>query len=252
MEGEYIDSMFRDLIPRTIRGALAALPGQCVVCRSWPTLPVCEACVGQFAQPVSRCHTCALPVTGGTRRCGPCVLAPPPLQACFAAVTYAYPWAGLITDYKFNNNPGLASTFASLLRSTPWIEPALESADLVLPMPLSPQRLKTRGFNQALSLVQELACDPSTGLVARHGADAGLLLRIKDTPPQSSLDRARRLASVRDAFAVDPLRVNQLKGKRVVLIDDVMTSGASLFAAATTLRKAGAADVTAIVIARTE
>ncbi len=250
MDDEYIDSMFRNWIPRTIRGALAALPSQCAVCHSWPALPVCEACVGQFAQPLARCQTCALPVTGGVMQCGQCVLAPPPLDACFAAVNYAYPWAGLITDYKFNNNPGLASTFASLLRSTPWIEPALESADLILPMPLSPQRLKTRGFNQALLLVRELVGNSAS--VQGGRADVNLLLRIKDTLPQSSLDRTQRLVSVRDAFAVDPLRVAMLHGKRVVLVDDVMTSGASLFSAASTLRQTGVAHITAIVIARTE
>ncbi len=252
MDGEYIDSMFRNLIQRTIHGALSVLPSQCTVCHSWPALPVCEACVSHFAQPLTRCLTCALPLTGGARQCGQCVLAPPPLDACFAAVNYAYPWAGLITEYKFNNNPGLASTFASLLRSTPWIEPALDTSDLILPMPLSQQRLQSRGFNQAWLLVQSLSFGLSAGPHGSAKADPGLLLRIKDTPPQSSLDRVHRLASVRDAFAADPLRVSQLKGKRVVLIDDVMTSGASLFAAATTLRKAGAAHVTAIVIARTE
>ena len=252
MDGEYIDSMFRNLFPRAIQRVWSTLPSQCAVCHSWPALPVCEACVGQFAQPLARCLTCALPVTGGARQCGACVLHPPPLDACFAAVNYAYPWADLITDYKFNNNPGLASMFASLLRSTPWIEPALEGADLILPMPLSAQRLKTRGFNQALLLVRELNSNPANAPANQSRADASLLLRIKDTLPQSSLDRAQRLASVRDAFAVDPLKSSRLKGKRVVLVDDVMTSGASLFAAASTLRAAEAAHISAIVIARTQ
>lgn len=252
MEGEYIDLMFRDLITRTIQGTLADLPSQCAVCHSWPAMPVCEACVSHFAQPAPRCLTCALPVTGGARQCGQCVLHPPPLDACFAAVPYAYPWAGLITDYKFNNNPGLASTFATLLRSTPWIEHALEQAELILPMPLSNQRLKARGFNQALLLAQSLASDLPEAHVSGQNAVANLLMRIKDTPPQSSLDRASRLVSVRDAFAVDPLRIAMVKGKRVTLVDDVMTSGASLFAAANTLRHAGATHISAIVMARTE
>ena len=252
MDGEYIDSMFRNLIQRAIKGAVAAVPSQCAVCKTWPAMPVCEACVMHFAQPQPRCHTCALPVTGGVTQCGQCVTSPPPLDTCIAAVSYAYPWAGLITSYKFNNNPGLASTFATLLRSTPWIEPALERADLIVPMPLSAQRLQSRGFNQALLLARELSTDLPAGPDGSSKADPRLLLRIKDTPPQSSLDRTQRLASVRDAFAVDPLRADALKGKRVVLMDDVMTSGASLFAAANILRQAGAAHITAIVIARTE
>jgi ComF family protein len=129
-----------------------------------------------------------------------------------------------------------------MLRSTPWVEPALDAADTVLPMPLSKERLRTRGFNQAHVLAQALS---------KPKADAALLLRIKDTPPQSSLPRAERLSSVKNAFAVEPLRSSEVKGARIVLVDDVMTSGASLFAAAQALRTAGAAHITAIVVART-
>ena len=129
-----------------------------------------------------------------------------------------------------------------MLRSTPWVEPALDAADTVLPMPLSKERLRTRGFNQAYVLAQALS---------QSKADPALLLRIKNTPPQSSLTRAERLSSVKDAFAIEPLRLSELKGARVILVDDVMTSGASLFAAAQTLKTAGAAHITAIVLART-
>ncbi len=176
-------------------------------------------------------------------RCGQCLKSPPPLDACVAAVAYAYPWSALITSFKFNSNPGWAATFAMLLRSTPWAEPALESADLVLPMPLSRHRLQRRGFNQALLLARALKSEKT---------DARVLLRIKDTPAQSSLNRGERLASVKDAFAVDPLLTQRLKGRRVVLVDDVMTSGASLYAAASVLRAAGAAHITGMVVARTE
>lgn len=239
--------MLRALIKR----ASPTIPSQCAVCHSWPTAPVCDACVAQFAQPRARCVTCALSVTGGANRCGRCIASPPPLDACIAAVPYAYPWSGLITHFKFNNNPGWAASFATLMRSTPWAEPALEAADLILPMPLSVQRLETRGFNQALQLARALAlrADRPGG---SSRVDANLLLRVKDTPPQSSLDRAQRLDSVRGAFAVAPLGVDRLKDQRVVMIDDVMTSGASLFSAATVLRAAGVAHITAMVIARTD
>ena len=236
---EYIDLMLR----RLIKPLLDALPSQCTVCHAWPTQPVCEACVTRFAQPQPRCKTCALVVPAGVRQCGACLKTPPPLDACLAAVSYAFPWSDLIVGYKFNNQPGRASTFALLLRSTPWVEPALETADLVVPIPLSRERLQSRGFNQALVLARQLAPDKT---------EHRLLLRIKDTPAQSTLHRTERLASVKDAFAVEPLRCQQLKGARVVLVDDVMTSGASLFAAAQVLRAAGAAHITGMVIARTE
>jgi ComF family protein len=169
-------------------------------------------------------------------------VAPPPLDACLAAVPYAYPWSTLVADFKFRQHPGWAASFALVLRSTPWVEPALERADALLPMPLSKERLRERGYNQA----HELAC-----ALDASKARTGVLLRIQDTPPQRPLPRAERLRSVQNAFAVDPLQAEQLRNRHVVLVDDVMTSGASLHAAARTLRGAGVATITAIVLART-
>jgi ComF family protein len=231
--------MFRDLL----NSIYAKLPSQCAVCHAWPAQPVCEACVVRFAQPLPRCRTCALPVVGAIDQCGACVRSPPPLDACVAAVAYEYPWSRLIVEFKFGARPGWAASFATLLRSAPWVEPALERADLILAMPLSTQRLRERGFNQALELAHQLA-------PGKKGQ--GLLLRVKDTPPQSALKRADRLRNVRHAFAVEPLRVGELAGAKVVLVDDVMTSGASIYAAADTLRSAGVAHITGIVLARAE
>lgn len=236
---EYIDSMFRSVI----RTALDKLPSQCLVCHDWPAQSVCEVCVSRFAQPQPRCRSCALRVPEGVSHCGACIRTPPPLDACLAAVSYDYPWSDLIVDYKFHQQAGRAGAFALLLRSTPWVEPSLDAADIVVPMPLSRQRLQERGFNQALLLAQQLA---------PQRTEHRLLLRIKDTPPQSSLTRSERLNSLNDAFAVEPLLAQRLKGARIVLVDDVMTSGASLYAAACTLRAAGAAHITGIVVARTE
>ena len=124
---------------------------------------------------------------------------------------------------------------------------ALDVSDWVVPMPLSAERLQTRGFNQAWELASALARQSRTNAQA----DARLLLRVKHTRPQSQLRREARLANVKGAFQVDPLRAAGLEGRRVVLVDDVMTSGASVFAAAQTLRDAGATQVTAVVLART-
>ncbi len=231
--------MFRAMVQRISD----RLPSQCAVCRSWPREPVCEACVERFAQPCARCDTCASPVPGAVTRCGACILNPPPLDACVAAVHYAYPWAGLIVRFKFHGQPGWAAVLAAVLRNAPWVEPALDRADLVLPMPLSRQRLRQRGFNQALELARQLTP------VKTHPT---LLLRTRDTPPQSALNRADRLRNVRHAFAIAPGQGDVLAGKRVVLVDDVMTSGASLFAAAAAVRAARADHVTALVLARAD
>ncbi len=219
------------------------IPSQCVACGSWPSEPVCEACVELFAQPCLRCRSCAMPVADGISQCGACIRSPPPIDACLAAVAYAYPWSSLIQQFKFQGRASWARAFAAILRSAPWVEPALEQTAVVLPMPLSVQRLRSRGFNQALELARQLAPDKT---------DATLLLRIRDDPPQSALARAQRLRNVRHAFAVEPLRAGELTGARVALVDDVMTSGASIHAAAAALRQAGAAHITAIVMARAE
>jgi ComF family protein len=165
------------------------------------------------------------------------------LDACHAAVTYEFPWSALIVQYKFNGQAGWARSFATLMRSAPWVEPALDEAELVLPMPLSPERLAERGFNQALQLARALAPEKT---------EASLLLRVRHTAAQTTLDRKDRLGNVKGAFAVDPVSGLKVRGRRVVLVDDVMTSGASLFTAAEALRQAGAARITALVMARTD
>jgi ComF family protein len=199
--------------------------------------------VARFAQPRPRCRRCALPVPPGVAECGRCLREPPPLDACHAAVDYEYPWSTLVTQFKFDGKPEWARTFALLLRSAPWVERALEEAHAVVPMPLAAARLAERGFNQALLLARALAA-------ARTRAE--LLLRTRHTAAQSALDRQARLANVRGAFLVEPRLAPALRGQRVVLVDDVMTSGATIFSAAAALRRAGAAQVTAIVFARTD
>ncbi|MEY4713261.1 MAG: hypothetical protein RIS88_2711 [Pseudomonadota bacterium] len=233
----------------------ARLPARCEVCRTWPARPVCNACAQRFAAPVARCIRCArrLPaLESGSAdaayaqrapTCAECLRTPSPLDACHAALSYAFPWPDLIARLKFQGEPGWARTFASIMRAVPGIGQALDAADRVLPLPLGPRRLAERGYNQAYELARRLA--PGK-------ADARSLLRARDTAPQTTLDRRQRLANVRGAFRVDPARAGALRGAHLVLVDDVMTSGASLAAAAEALRRAGATRVTALVLARTD
>ncbi|MDB5749732.1 MAG: hypothetical protein JWP65_153, partial [Ramlibacter sp.] len=198
---------------------------------------------GRFAGAGPRCLRCALPVPGGLVACGACLRDEAPLDACYAAVPYAYPWSGLVARFKFQSEPGWAASFGRLVGAVPGVPDELAGADFVLPMPLAPARLAQRGFNQALQLAR--------ALVGRR-ADAGLLLRLRETASQATLDRAGRRANMRGAFGIEPLRQPQLRGGRVLLVDDVMTSGASLQAAAAALRQAGAVRVGAVVLARTD
>ena len=102
-----------------IAGLSRRIPSQCAVCRSWPAQALCESCVSFFAQPQPRCRTCALPMPDGMPQCGDCLTGSPALDAALAAVSYAYPWSGLVVDFKFHGKTAWARAFATLLRSAP-------------------------------------------------------------------------------------------------------------------------------------
>jgi len=229
--------------PGFLSRLLGKIPSQCAVCRQWPTALLCEQCVQAFAQPQPRCRTCALPLPTEVDQCGACVREPPALDRCLAALPYAYPWAQCIGDFKFRENLGLAHSFATLLRSTPWVEPALEQCDVVLPIPLGPQRLRSRGYNQALVLARAL--EP-------HKLRSHWLQRTRDTPEQHLLPRAQRLHALQGAFTMDPLLAPHVQGRHVLMVDDVMTTGATLFEAARQLRRYGASHITGLVLARAD
>ncbi len=224
------------------RGMGWHLPGRCAICRHWPAEPVCETCIARFARPRLRCLDCALPVPAGVQRCSACLLDPPPWARGLCAVDYAWPWTALLARFKFQQQPGWDRQLAWLMRSAAWAEDTLHAADRVLPIPLSPQRLAERGYNQSWLLARQLAADK---------ADARLLLRIRHTPPQRNLPRTERLSNLQGAFALEPLRAHEVRGRHLLLVDDVMTSGASLRAASQVLLQAGAAQVSALVLART-
>jgi ComF family protein len=228
------------------------IPSQCAVCRSWPSGPVCHACMTRFGHERKRCRTCALelPAERQGTQCAQCQREPFGLDACFAALPYAFPWSELVSRYKFDSQTGWAAFMASTVLRQPGVRDFLSQLtpnDWLLPLPLSAERLAWRGFNQAWELASSLqrqsACQAT--------ADNALLLRIRHTRPQSELKRNARLENLRGAFAVEPLRAAELKGRRVVLVDDVMTSGASLLMAASVLRQAGASHVSAVVLTRT-
>lgn len=231
--------MFRQLV----RGLAAATPAQCEVCRAWPGGPLCEACRVRFAAPRTRCALCALALPEGIGACGRCLREGSPLDACHAAVSYGYPWSGLIGRFKFSGQAGWADGFARLLLGSEAVRQCIAAADRLVPMPLSPARLAARGFNQAHELARRLS---------PRKTEPHLALRLRETPPQAELERTARLANVRQAFALEPARAHEVRGRRIVLVDDVMTSGASLHSLAAVFRAAGAAEVAAVVVARTE
>lgn len=220
-------------------------PSQCLVCHAWPAQSLCADCVARFVRPQTRCARCALPVPAGVVCCGACLLRPPPQDQALCAVGYAWPWALCVTRLKFGQDVGLAAALAGLLLTADGVAQALARADWLLPLPLSAQRLAERGYNPAQLLARQLQRQ-QPGLSLR----TDVLRRPLHRPPQTSLPRAARLRNVRGVFAVPPTQAAALKNSRVVLVDDVMTTGASLHEASRCLRAAGAAHITTLVLAR--
>ncbi len=203
---------------------------------------VCGDCVQRFAAPVPRCRRCALQVPVGMEVCGACLTDPPPYARTLAAVDYDHPWDGLITHFKFHGALDLATALAERMLAA---SGGLSAPALLVPIPLSDARLRERGYNQAWELTKRL------GTTLHCRVDATLLLRVKDTPHQLVFPPDQRAGNVRAAFAVEPRQRVELQGRTVTLVDDVMTTGATVAEAARTLLQGGASEVHVWVIART-
>ncbi|MDO5652945.1 MAG: phosphoribosyltransferase family protein [Brachymonas sp.] len=240
---------------------LGKLPSQCAVCHAWPAERICSACAQSHAQPVPSCPLCALQLPAGQAHaahigvCANCLKHPlPGIDASLARVSYQWPWQGCVDAFKFAQQTGWAQPLAQLMAQDAAIAQAIAASDLLLPMPLHPLRLAERGYNQSLLLAQALQAVatsialPANKAMVRHDC----LLRTRHTQPQSRLPIAARQRNIRNAFAVPDAHRPLLAQRKLVLVDDVMTTGASVSAAAQALKRAGAAHVTVIVFARTE
>jgi ComF family protein len=169
---------------------------------------------------------------------------PSSFDACIVACDYAFPWDRLIADFKFNARVELAAPLAlRLVRAIRQRGGALPAR--VIPVPLAPGRLAERGYNQAWELARRVARALSCQ------ADARLLERPAEGAHQAELTLAQRRVNLRGAFTVNPSRRALLHDRHVALVDDVMTSGATLREAALELRRAGAARIDTWVLART-
>lgn len=227
-----------------VAAGLRGLPSLCAVCRGWGAQRVCADCVQRFVATVPRCQRCALQVPNGSPRCGACVTDPPPYAHTVTGVDYDHPWDGLITQFKFHDGLDLAPSLVERMLAA-HRESQRPAPSLLLPVPLSDARLRERGYNQAWELAKRL------GAALRCPGDATLLLRVKDTPHQLAFPPEQRAGNVRAAFALEPRRRAELQGRSVTLVDDVMTTGATVAEAARTLLQAGAREVGIWVVART-
>lgn len=186
---------------------------------------------------VPHCPACALPVPSG-ELCGHCLRHPPLFARTVATFDYAFPLDKLIQAMKYGGQLALAPAFAAKLAQR---IPRGYLPDCVIPMPLHPAKLRERGFNQSLLLAAPIARELGIELLPNA------CRRMRDTPPQSTLQWKARKKNMRNAFRCEV----DLTGKRIALVDDVLTTGASLNALAEAVRQRGAAEIEAWVVART-
>ena len=253
-------------------GRLAAITAAdhslCQVCSAWTPDVFCHACLQAWAPPRWRCLRCAIGLTPVHARhlqaarlaglaslalCADCRRAPPAFDAAWAAVDYGPPWNRVISAFKFHAAPELARPLADLMLASRRADPArptglaadLEAPDLVLPVPLTDERWRERGYNQAWELARRLG--PALGLPTRDD----LIERLVGGAHQAELSGPARHRQVRGAYAVPTGARAALAARHVLLVDDVMTTGATLAECAAVLRRAGARRVTVWALART-
>ena len=214
--------------------------GTCYLCRGDSEGLLCAPCMDDLpylARP--RCPQCALPSADG-RLCGRCLGDPPAYDATTAVFAYAFPADVLVQGLKFRGELALASLLADALQGELRTS-AAEPVDLVVPVPLHDLRLRERGYNQSMEIARSLA--RRLGLPV----EPDLCIRVRDTAAQLGLPWKERRENVRSAFSCR----RAVEGKRLAVVDDVMTTGATLNEVAVTLKKFGATRVSNWVVART-
>jgi ComF family protein len=222
------------------------LPAFCLFCKSPlpPSSPslACSRCLDEIDLiPQPACSCCGAPFRGAVgpeHVCQDCLTKPPPFSRARAAAFYDGVVLEAIHGLKYQRRLLYAKFLGQLLANST-AAPMIAAADLLVPVPLHPRRLRWRGFNQALLLAKTFP----QAAIARD-----VLVRRRPTLPQIKLSPEQRLSNVKGAFTVpDPAAV---KGKSIVLLDDVYTTGATVKECARVLRQAGAATVEVVTVAR--
>ena len=225
------------------------LPPLCLCCQepvggNQTLCPACWKGIHFIAKPYCACCGAPfdVPVEAETL-CGECLAFPPVYAKARSAMIYDDASKKLVLSFKHNDRlhpvPGLAT----------WMQRAgsefLEQADLIAPVPLHRWRLWMRRYNQAALLALEL------GRLTNKAVGVDVLLRVRATPIQGHMNREARQKNVAGAFRINPRAANKVTGKNIVLVDDVLTTGATVNACASILNKAGAAKVVVLTLAKT-
>jgi ComF family protein len=224
--------------------ARAALPQRCALCVADAGCGLlCNACADALPPLHEACPVYALPAASATP-CGACLAHPPPFAATIAAFAYAFPVDRLLQELKYGGRLALADWAGNALAATVEhalaVRPSEQRPHCIVALPLGRDRQRERGFNQAREIAARVAAHLRLPTMR-------LLERVSATRPQAELSWARRAANVRGAFVA----ATGARDLRVAVVDDVMTTGATLAEAARALLAAGAQRVECWVVART-
>lgn len=218
----------------------ALLPTRCLVCAEPAlSLDLCEACRGVLVRNASACVHCGLPLATDDVACGACLREPPPFSQLFAVWRYETAVAQLLPRFKFHHDLAAGKVLTELALPAVRAWPGWQGADRMIPVPLHSSRLAQRGYNQALEWARPLA--KALPLRLDHAG----LCRIRATVAQTELDAAARRGNLRGAFEAIPVH-----DEVIVLVDDVVTTGATVREATRSLLRAGAREVRVLAIAR--
>jgi ComF family protein len=218
------------------RAASLLFGGSCYLCRGAARGILCESCDADLPRlGPAHCPRCALASPGGAV-CGRCLTQPPAYDATSAALAYAFPADVLVQALKFRGELALAPVLGDLLaRCIP------QAADCIIPVPLSGERLRSRGYNQSLEIARRVSALTGVRLAPE------LCERRRDTATQMDLPLEERAKNVRGAFHCPGI----IGSATIAVLDDVMTTGATLDEIAAALKRAGATRVVNWVVART-
>lgn len=237
------------LVRRTIR---FVLPMHCSICDSSltddPTPHFCTDCWRTIGlMPSSRCSRCDRPFPSAIatayspgHMCQSCLMRPPSYTRAWTLYPYTSPLRDAIRLFKYRGTVSLASALGALMIKQ---LPLLGRVDVIIPVPLHAERLRQREFNQSLLLADQIG--RALGIAVSYTN----LLRTTSSPPQTSLTKQRRLRNLRGAFALQC--PDEIRHKRVLLIDDVFTTGTTVNECAKSLRRAGSSDVLVLTLGRT-
>ncbi len=216
------------------------LASRCLVCAEpgLGRLDLCAACVAALPWNTSACRQCALTLTGAGSHCGTCQFNPPPYTRAQCAFHYVFPLDRLLPRFKFHGDLAAGALAATLLSWT--LDPA-DAPQALVPVPLHRGRLRQRGYDQALELARALSLQCRIPLLAHR------LRRVRRTVPQTELGATARQRNVHGAFAI---RGAAAWPAHVALVDDVMTTGATLAECAQLLLDAGVGRVDVWTVAR--